>query len=73
VHRYATELESFKAAALKIHFAMVKEHKKVTNTLNKLWSEDTTSSIEIVNKFKKRLADDKEIIRQDPHSQVRRP
>ena len=27
--KYATELESFKAAALEIHFAMVKEHKKV--------------------------------------------
>eukprot|EP00750_Incisomonas_marina_P018911 INCI3171.4.p1 GENE.INCI3171.4~~INCI3171.4.p1 ORF type:complete len:390 (-),score=94.88 INCI3171.4:854-2023(-) len=27
--KYATALESFKAAALEIHFAMVKEHKKV--------------------------------------------
>lgn len=43
---------------------------QVTNTLNKLWSEDTASSIEIVQKFKKRLADDKDVIRQDPHSQA---
>ena len=42
----------------------------MTNTLNKLWSEDTASSIEIVQKFKKRLADDKDVIRQDPHSQA---
>merc|ERR1712100_509099 len=52
--KYATELESFKAAALEIHFTMVKEHKKVTNTTNKLWSEDTKSCIDLVQKFKKR-------------------
>lgn len=68
--KYATELETFKAAALEIHFTMVKEHKKVTNTLNKLWSEDTKSSIELVQAFKDRFVEEKDQVRQDPHSQA---
>ena len=46
------------------------QHAQVTNTLNRLWSEDTKASIVLVKKFKKKLTEEKDMVRQDPHSQT---